>query len=243
MDTKKVIGGVLALAIVAIGGYMVLGKKSGVATSTQPVATTVETVANVNGVEITKTEFDTQLAASITALKNQGVDTSASTTVQAIRTQVVNDLINNELVNQGVKAAGIAATQQEVDAQFQAIVTQLGGADKLAEQLKAAGLTESKLKENIGKQIAAQKFLLANINASSTAVTDSEIKKFYDDAVKAQTEANKKLPKGEEPQPIPALKDVKAQIQQQLVGQKQQTQAAAFVQTLRAKAKVETTLK
>ena len=243
MDTKKVIGGVLALAIVAIGGYMVLGKKGNVATSTQPVATTVETVAKVNGVDITKSEFDNQLAASITALKNQGVDTSASTTVVAIRTQVINDLINNELVNQGVKAAGIAATQQEVDAQFQAIVSQLGGADKLAEQLKAAGLTEAKLKENIGKQIAAQKFLLANINASSTAVTDAEIKKFYDDAVKAQTEANKKLPKDQKPQPIPALKDVKAQIQQQLVGQKQQAQAAAFVQALRAKAQIETTLK
>jgi uncharacterized protein with von Willebrand factor type A (vWA) domain len=242
MDTKKVVGGVLALAIVAFGGYMVLGKKN-TATSTQPVATTVESVANVNGVEITQTDFDSQLAASITALKNQGVDVSASTTVQAIRAQVLNDLINNELVNQGVKAAGIAATQQEVDAQFQAIINQLGGTDKLAEQLKQANLTEAKLKLNIAKQIAAQKFLLSNINASSTEVSDAEIKKFYDDAVKAQTEANKKLPKDQKPQPIPALKDVKAQIQQQLVLQKQQTQAAAFVQALRAKAKVETTLK
>ncbi len=243
MDTKKVIGGVLALAIVAIGGYMVLGKKNSGSATTQPVAATVETVAKVNGVAITQSEFDSQLAASITALKNQGVDTSASSSVQAIRTQVVNDLINNELVNQGVKAAGITATQQEVEAQFQAILTQLGGVDKLSEQLKAAGLTEAKLKENITKQIAAQKFLLANINASSTVVTDAEIKKFYDDAVKAQTEANKKLPKDQKPQPIPALKDVRAQIEQQLVGQKQQTQAAAFVQALRAKAQIETTLK
>lgn len=242
MDTKKVVGGVLALAIVAFGGYMVLGKKNSAETA-QPVATTVESVAKVNGVDITKTEYDNQLAASITALKNQGIDVSASTTVQAIRTQVLTDLINNELVNQGVRAAGISATQQEVDAQLQALVSQLGGAEKLAEQLKQANLTEAKLKENIAKQIAAQKFLLANIDASSTAVTDAEIKKFYDDAVKAQTEANKKLPKDQKPQPIPSLKDVKAQIQQQLVLQKQQAQAAAFIQALRGKAKIETTLK
>ena len=63
-------------------------------------------------------------------------------------------------------------------------------------------------------------------------------------AIAAITEvANKKLPKGEKPQPIPALKDIKAQIQQQLVLQKQQAGAAAFVQSLRAKAQVETTLK
>lgn len=241
MDNKKIIGGVLALAIVAVGGYMVLGKKKDAMVA--PVVTTAQSVAKVNGVEITQSDYDNQLAASITALKNQGVDVSASTTQAAIRTQVLNDLINNELVNQGVKSAGISATAQEVEAQLQAIITQLGGADKLAEQLKAASLTEAKLRENIAKQIAAQKFLLANISSSSVAVTDAEIKKFYDDAVKAQTEANKKLPKDQKPQPIPALKDVKDQIQQQLVGQKQQTQAAAFVQALRAKASVETTLK
>ncbi len=242
MDTKKVVGGVLALAIVAVGGYMVLGKKNGDVTA-QPVATTVEAVAKVNGVDITQTDFDSQLAASITALKNQGVDVSASTTVETVRQQVLNDLINNELINQGVKASGITVTQQEIDTQYQAVITQLGGQDKLVEQLRLANLTDAKLKENISKQIAAQKFLLANISASSTEVTDAEIKKFYDDAVKAQEEANKKLPKDQKPQPIPTLKDVKAQIQQQLVAQKQQAQAASFVQALRAKAQVQTTLK
>lgn len=242
MNTQKIVGGVLALAIVAVGGYMVLGSKNQ-PVATSPVAVTADTVAKVNGVDITKSDYDTQLAASITALKNQGVDVSASTTVTTIRTQVLNDLINNELVNQGVKAAGITATAQEIDTQFQALVTQLGGADKLKEQLRQASLTETKLKENIGKQIAAQKFLLANINPASVAVTDAEIKKFYDDAVKAQQDANKNLPKDQKPQPIPALKDVKDQIQQQLVVQKQQAQAILFVQSLRDKAKVETTLK
>lgn len=228
MDTKKIVGGVLALAIVAVGGYMVLGKKN--TASTTPVVATVETVAKVNGVDLTKADFDSQLAASITALKNQGVDVTSSTTVAAIRTQVLNDLINNELVNQGVKASGITVTPQEVDTQFQAIVTQLGGADKLAAELAKASLTEAKLKENIGKQLAAQKFLLANINQASSTVSESEAKKFYDDNAKGQKN-------------VPAYKDVKAQIVQQLTLQKQQTQAAAFVQALRAKATVETSLK
>lgn len=236
---KKIVGGVLALVIVGVGGYMVLGKKNA---TTTPAVATVESVAKVNGVEITKTDYDNQLAASITALKNQGVDTNASTTMEAIKTQVLNDLINNELVNQGVKAAGISATAEEVNTQLQALIAQLGGADKLAEQLKTVNLTEEKLKENLAKQLAAQKYLLANIDQATIVVTDAEVKKAYDDAVAAQKEADKSLPKDQKPQPIPALKDVEANIKQQLSLQKQQVAAAAFVQQLREKAQVETTL-
>lgn len=237
MDKKKIIGGVLALIIVALGGYMIFSKKS----TTAPVVETVKTVAKVNGVVITEKEYEDQLAASILALKNQGVDATASSTLSSLKTQVLNDMITNEIISQGVKAAGITVSQQEIDTQFNTIVTQVGGADKLAAELAKANLTEAKLKENISKQIAAQKFILANINQASTTVTDAEIKKFYDDAVKAQEEANKKLPKGQKPQPIPKLADVKAQIQQQLVLQKQQALATAFIQQLRAKAQVETT--
>jgi aspartyl/glutamyl-tRNA(Asn/Gln) amidotransferase C subunit len=127
--------------------------------------------------------------------------------------------------------------------------------------LARIGLSEDEKKNKEPKLVEDLKRILAHVEELSEVNTegvervsggyagrnayrsDAEIKKFYDDAVKAQTEANKKLPKDQKPQPIPALKDVKAQIQQQLVLQKQQTQAAAFVQALRAKAKVETTLK
>lgn len=237
---KKVVGSVLALVVVAVGGYMVLGKKNA---TTTPAVATVESVAKVNGVDITKTDYESQLASSITALKNQGVDTASTTVVTAIRTQVLTDLINNELVNQGVKAAGITATADEINTQFQAVVTQLGGADKLAEELKKINITEAKFKENLSRQITGQKYLLANIDPAKVAVTDAEVKKFYDDAVAAQKEADKKLPKDQKPQPIPALKDVEAQIKQQLTLQKQQVEATAFVQSLRAKASIETTLK
>jgi peptidyl-prolyl cis-trans isomerase SurA len=228
MDKKKIIGAVLAIAIVAFGGYKFLGKdKTEVA---QVNETSVDSVAKVNGVDITKETYDNQLAASITALKGQGVDVTASTTAEAIKTQVLNDLINNELVNQGVKAAGIIATAEEINVQFQAVVTQIGGADKLAAELTKANLTEAKLKENIGKQIASQKYLLANIDASKANVTDEEVKKFYDDNSKGQKN-------------VPAFKDIKDQIKQQLTLQKQQALAQAFVQSLREKAKIETSVK
>ncbi len=109
MDMKKIVGGVLALVVVAVGGYMVLGKKSA---TTTPAVATVDSVAKVNGTAITKADYESQLASSITALKNQGVDTTSTTTMEAIRTQVLTDLINNELFNQAVKAACITVTPE-----------------------------------------------------------------------------------------------------------------------------------
>lgn len=224
----KMIAGVVVLILIAVGGYMYFSKmKEG---PKPEVVVTAEPVATVNGVNITKEAFDAQLATSITALKAQGVDLSASTTEAQVRTQVLNDLINTELVNQGIVAAKITATPQEVETQFQTLVTQLGGTAKLQEELTKAGLTEAKLKENIAKQLTVQKYLAANIDATSATVTDAEIKKYYDDNTKGKKD-------------VPALKDVKEQIRQTLLQPKQQVLINAFLQVLRGKATVTTNLK
>ncbi len=224
----KIIGAVVVVAVLIGGGYLYFTKNK---TGQEQVAVVKETVAKVNGIEITKEAYDAQLASSIASLKAQGVaDADSTEKLPALRTQVLSDMVSNELVNQGIKAAGIVATQAEVDAQYQALVTQLGGADKLKAEMDKAGLTDAKLRENITRQVAVQKYLLANINVASIAVTDAEIKKFYDDNSKGQTG-------------VPPLKDLSAQIKNQLTQQKQQILISAFIDTLKAKAQIETTLK
>ncbi len=224
----KIIVALIVVVLIAAGAYMYFSKmKDG---TKSDLVTAVEPVATVNGVDITQEAYDTQLAASITALKSQGVDLSASSTEAQLRVQVLNDLINTELVNQQIKATNTVATGAEIEAQFQALVTQLGGAAKLQEELTKAQLTEAKLRENITRQLTIQKYLSANVNTSGVAVTDAEIKKFYDDNTKGQTG-------------VPALKDVQEQIKQQLIQQKQQVLINAFLDTLRAKATIETKLK
>ncbi len=146
-----------------------------------------------------------------------------------IKNQVLNDLIGNELLTQGAKAAGASTTQAEVDAQVSALVTQVGGQDKFKEELTKAALTEAQLRENISKQLTIQKYLLNNIDANSAVATDAEITEFYNTNVKGQTGA-------------PALKDIKEQIKQQIINTKQQTLIVNFVAQLRAKAQVETSI-
>jgi hypothetical protein len=109
-------------------------------------------------------------------------------------------------------------------------VTQAGGQDKFNEQLTAANLTDAQLRANIASQLAIQTFLLQNISTSSATVTEAEMKQFYDDNTKGQTD-------------VPKYADVKAQIEQQLVQQKQQALVNDFIAKLKAQATITTNLK
>ncbi len=210
--------------IVAGGvGYMVYGKSNKEVAVAQPV----EKVATVNGVEIAKSAYESQLASAITTLKARGVNTDDATQLTQIKNQVLTDLINNEVLNQAVKASGVTATADEVEKQVQSLVAQVGGADKFAGELVKANLTEAQLRDNISKQLAAQKYLLTKIDVSKAVASEEEITKFYNDNVKGQTGA-------------PALKDVKEQIRQQIVNTKQQQLVLAYVETLKVGAKIET---
>lgn len=210
--------------IVAGGvGYMVYGKSNKEVAVAQPV----EKVATVNGVEIAKSAYESQLASAITTLKARGVNTDDATQLTQIKNQVLTDLINNEVLNQAVKASGVTATADEVEKQVQSLVAQVGGADKFAGELVKANLTEAQLRDNISKQLAAQKYLLTKVDVSKAVASEEEITKFYNDNVKGQAGA-------------PALKDVKEQIRQQIVNTKQQQLVLAYVETLKVGAKIET---
>ncbi|KND47629.1 MAG: Foldase protein PrsA precursor [Parcubacteria bacterium C7867-006] len=224
LSKEKIVAVVVVLVVIfgAVGYKMYSKPKAEVA-----VAPVVETVAKVNGVDITKSAYESQLASVISTLKSQGVNTD--TELPKIKAQVLNDLIGNELLNQAVKASGVTATADEVQKQVDALIAQVGGADKFAAELTKANLTEAQLRENVSKQLTIQKYLLSKIDISTATATDAEVSKYYNDNVKGQ-------------QGAPALKDIKEQIKQQIINTKQQQLIAAFIESLKATAKIETTV-
>ncbi len=224
---NKVVMIVVILVVLAIGGYFVMkgGKTAG--TTDDKSAS----VATVNGVVISKTTFDTQLASTISSYQTQGVVATSTEQIAQIKTQVLNNLIDNEVLNQAVKASGVTATSADVEKQYQALVTQAGGVDKLQAQLVTNKMTEAQLRENIGKQLAVQTYLLQNIDVKSITVTDAEVSQFYAQYSAAQKAAGAT---------VPALKDLSAQIKQQITSNKEQVLVTNFIATLRTKATVTT---
>jgi len=226
---RNVIMIALVVVVLAAGGYLIFSRNSA-----KPVEEKkVDSVATVNGVVISKTAYDAQLASVIASAKTQGVDVTNEERLTQIKTQVLNDLISNELVNQGVAKAGIKTASEEVEAQFQAILKQVGGEENLKTELAKTNITEAQLREDISKQLAIQAYLLQNIDTKSITVSDAEIAQFYADYSKAQKDAGEKT--------IPTLKEVSEQIKQQIINNKQQVLVINFISTLRTQAKIEIT--
>jgi hypothetical protein len=227
---------VLLLIILAVGSYFVFGRdKISSILSTKAVDNSAS-VATVNGTAIPKATYDTQLASTIASYKSQGVDVAADTAkLSQVKTQVLDNLISNELLIQGAQSAGIKTTPAEVEKQFQTILTQAGGAEGLKTALAQNNLTEAQLRENISKQLTIQTYLLANIDTKSITASDAEIAQFYADYSKAQTTASSTVK-------VPALEDLSDPIKQQIISNKEQALIANFVASLRAKAKIETTI-
>lgn len=241
-DGKKrlITAAVLVVVVLAVGSYFVFGGNkigsiiNNVATNNK--ASTTASIATVNGTAIPKAAYDTGLASAIASYKSQGVDVAADATkLSQVKTQVLDDLIGNELLIQGAVSSGIKTTPAEVEKQFQTILTQAGGSEGLKTALAQNNLTEAQLRENISKQLTIQAYLLANIDTKSITVSDAEIAQFYADYSKAQTTASSTVK-------VPALKDLSGPIKQQLISDKQQTLITNFVASLRAKAKIETAI-
>ncbi len=223
MNKDKIVSIIVVLVVLGAVAYGIFGMDNSVFKGAGA------SVATVNGVEISKDTFDTQLTAATESFKQQGVDVTTAENAKLIKDQVLNDLISNELVMQEIAKAGITASTEEVNAQFTTVETQAGGKEALAAELVKAKITEDQFRTNIARQITIQKYLAQNINTSAITVTDAEIKTFYDE-------------NGGKTEGAPALADVREQIVQQLTVNKQQALIAAFVAQLRAKATVVVTL-
>lgn len=219
---------VLVLVVLALTGYFVFGKNI----IQNPLNNNTKSVATVNGVIITKATYDTSLAEIVALYKDQGVNVADATNLSKIKEEVLDNLINNELINQEVAAAGIKTTAEEVEKNFQAFLTQSGGAEKFQAELAKNNLSEAQLRENISKQLAAQAYYLQNFGTAPITVSEAEIAQFYEDYSKAQKDSG---------QTVPTLKDLSAQIKQQLISDKRQTLVDNFIASLRAKATVEIT--
>jgi hypothetical protein len=228
---------VLIVAVLAVGGYLIFGSKiSGLSAtnntaSTSPTFTAAANVATVNGVAITKATYDTAFANAIASYQAQGIQATSSSDLAKVRTQVLDSLISNELLAQAITASKMVVTPAEVEKEYQALVTQAGGAEGFKTTLTKNNLTEAQLRINIEKQLLTQKFLLANVDAKSITVTDAEIAKFYADYSASQKASGATTA-------VPTLKTLSAQIKQQLTGDKEQVLINNFIATLRTKANV-----
>ena len=158
------------------------------------------------------------------AAKQQGADITDPAIATEIQKQSFQMLIDNTLLLTAAKDSGATATQAEIDKTYAGLVEQMGGEDKITEQLITLGITLEELKSNIRDRIIVDSYIASVSDASTLKVSDDEIKTFY-----AGLPSDK----------VPPLAQIKTQIETQLAGQKKQEALKKIIADLHTKAKIE----
>ncbi len=219
---KETIGSVVAVVLVAAGGWYAFTNQP--ASGGPAAAGAADTVAIVNGQNVTRAELDLAVAQM-----TGGQGASAATTTEAkaaLDKQALDSVIGRTLLLQAATQAGLTASTTAVDAQVAAAVAQLGGQDALDKQLASQGMTAESMRVQISENLTIQAYLEQTLKLSTLTATDAEIKAMYD-----------QLSAGGEG--IPALSEVKEQVKQMIIGQKQQELVGGEIEKLRAAGSVQ----
>lgn len=141
---------------------------------------------------------------------------------------ILDNMIIEELLDQEAEETGVKVSDSDVDTEISMIKKGFPTDEEWTAALAQNGTTEKQLRIDIVKQVQMRKLLEPQI----TPVTDEEINLFYVENLEAMSTADK----------IPTLEEKKEEIRYQLVYQKVTELAPAWIEEIKAKAKIENTL-
>lgn len=218
--------GLIAVALIAAAGYYFTKDKSGTDADQQQNTQDEVVVAKVNGVELYQDDYQRNIDQMASAYAAQGLDTNEAETAALISEQALNALVNRQVVLQAAAAANVSVSDEEIETEYQNVMTSLGGAEAMTTALEQAGLNETSLRENLENELRIQKYLEGEANLSALTVTDAEVTAYYETAKAENAE-------------VPALEEVSELIKQQLLIEKQQAAINTVLERLRAEAEIE----
>lgn len=102
--------------------------------------------ATVNSKPISQADYDKQIQLTQDAMKAQGLDLNSEegkATLDQLRTDILDQMIENELMRQAAESEGIKVTEADITSRVEEIKTQVGGAEVFNTSLKQANLSET----------------------------------------------------------------------------------------------------
>lgn len=137
-----------------------------------------EKVAVVNGVVISRIQFDKELKAQLQRKSQQGGQISDDQMTE-LKNELLEGLIEREVLSQESQKAGIKITDQNVDEQMAAIKKRFPNDEEFKKALDSMGLTEEDVREQIQRGLAIRELIDQKV-ASKVVITDEETKAYYD---------------------------------------------------------------
>ena len=140
--------------------------------------TPADKAAVVNGVTISKDDFDRELDFFIKRANQRGQQVPQAQ-MGMMKKEVLDSLINRELLFQESEKKGIKINSQEVSDQFQKIQQRYSSKDEFKKLLKEMGLTESDVQKQISRGMAIQQLIDKEVG-DKVKIGEEEVKSYYD---------------------------------------------------------------
>ena len=137
-----------------------------------------EKAASVNGVAISKNDFDRELGFFLKRANQRGQQVPEAQ-MGAMKNQVLDSLIDRELLYQESQKKGIKVDPKEVSDQLQQIKQRYPSEDEFKNLLADMGLTESDVQNQISRGMAIQELIDKEVKAKIN-IGDEEVKSYYD---------------------------------------------------------------
>ncbi len=134
-------------------------------------------VARVNGVAITAAQVDRAVDDKVPRITGHGAISESRR--QALRTEVLEELIQEELVVQHAKRLGLSAPASAVDAELAKIRQRFPDAAQYQRALSRSGLSESDVKRGVERYLLVKAATERAVNAK-VSVTDASMRAYYD---------------------------------------------------------------
>lgn len=190
-----------------------------------------DVVAEINGEEITKDEFESmytqqfQQAAMQSQLSGQEVDENQ------LKEQIAEGMVGQRLLTQEANNRIAEVSEEDINETVDLVVQQNGleTKEELLDQLKEQGMKEQEVMSLIETQVKIDQLLAEE--SGDLNPTEEEVKEAYE-AIKAQ---QKEMGSKED---IPAYDEIKANLKEQVIQQKQMEVTETLIEKLRKDADV-----
>lgn len=193
-----------------------------------------EVVAEVNGQEISKDEFVAMYQARLQQMAGQSQGFDRETGEEKLKKQVANSMVSTELLVQEADKRSFSVSDDQVDRTLQGLAAQNGleSVDAFLAALEQQGLDRDQVESQVRVQVKIER-LVAD-EAGDIRPTGREVRALYEQMVAQQGRAG-----GEGgSSAVPPLKQVRPQLEEQLVSQKQSEVAQSLVSALRDDAEI-----
>jgi len=137
-----------------------------------------EKVAVVNGVVITRDQYDKELQVQLGRVSRQGKQISDDQTAE-LKKEILEGLIEREVLYQESRKAGIKVDDQKVTDQLAAIKKRFPNDEEFKKALNKMNLTEDEIQIQIQRGLAIRELIDQKV-ADQIVIKDEETRAYYD---------------------------------------------------------------